>query len=359
MAVMRGLLAPEIISPNHVLSQLVIGAAVVAAATGGAALLLGQAPSPRTGPAAIQLVVADDPATGDAITSREPAWPLDAGELLLIARAGERTYMKLATLRDRRMPPHETPALVASDAGTITAVAALSPNALGIEHRGWLGREVLVDGWCRATVTRFAVVSRLTGSTDYAGLEGDWTAANVMENGSRMLAAELSDCSGPFRDTPLATFSMSVARFARDARLAPVVDFVQVDDILLADMASNRMYAFDQALEANEVQHTTHVLRHPTTGVTWVVAHAVRDEGCGGDNVNAFGLFRVDQDGTLATVELRDLGELWSIDRIVDLEGDGIPELLGTDQLGMDVLVTTTHGRELARLERAFYGCAC
>jgi len=46
----------------------------------------------------------------------------------------------------------------------------------------------------------------------------------------------------------------------------------------------------------------TRVVRHPTTGVTWVVAHAQGGRECGGLDVNIVGLFKLRPDGTLVTV---------------------------------------------------------
>jgi hypothetical protein len=100
-------------------------------------------------------------------------------------------------------------------------------------------------------------------------------------------------------------------------------------------------------------------LRDPQTGTFWISAHAHEQEGCGGVDINFWGLFRVEADGSLTTVQLRQLGELNQIDHIVDIDGDGIPELVGRGWLEPDNAVTTIDGTDLATFSTPFVGCPC
>jgi hypothetical protein len=325
--------------------QLVIGVAACAAATLGASLLLAQQPLPRPAPATLALdMTADEPHELDAATVHEPLnRHLDPSQMLPVVRIGRQTYMKLAAIDDGAMPVHGSPTLRIATDSVHTVTAEIAASNVGIEHRGWLHRDVYVDGTCHATVEGFAVVARLVGSPLYAGFEEDWTAKSVLEFGAPFVAAKLSGCTGDY---------------ARDASLSRAITLVDDKDAGLAKAAWNQLAAFDRRVNGHDVVRTVRVLRHPTTGTTWVLAHGLLDEGCGGDSVNAFGLFVVNHGGNLSTVVERDLGDLWSIDRIIDITNVG-PVLSGKDQLGMDKLLTLAWGEELARLPLEFYGCGC
>jgi hypothetical protein len=90
-----------------------------------------------------------------------------------------------------------------------------------------------------------------------------------------------------------------------------------------------------------------------------VSVHARRFESCGGPDINLWGLFRVDQAGQLTPVKLRPLAPLYSIERLVDLDGDGDFELIGRDWLGLERILTSSAGVELQRLRTPFFGCPC
>jgi hypothetical protein len=106
-------------------------------------------------------------------------------------------------------------------------------------------------------------------------------------------------------------------------------------------------------------QLSTHVLRHPRTGAVLVAVHALRDTGCGGLDINVWGLYRAAADGTLTPVHETRLEQLHSIERIIDVEGDGELELIGRSWLGDDIVLTAADGSELDRLDMQFYGCPC
>ena len=272
----------------------------------------------------------------------EPARPT-TGELQLVFEAAGATYMQLSS----EVPAHEPPVLFDR-----TAIAKTDAGA----HRHWLGRSVIVDGTCRANVVGFAVVARVTGTADYApGAHAQWTASNVFEHGAPVLAAKLDGCSGTI---------------ARDAELSPIVVPKSIDDDLLAKRARMKFLASGPAHDAQyvweadgrkgkwhaskEAKLAAIVFTHH--GSKWVSVHGKIDEGCGGPEINLYALYRGDE---LATVEQRDLGDLWSIDSIIDIENDGRFELVGTPWLANDVIVTRANGDEITRLELPYYGCPC
>jgi hypothetical protein len=81
--------------------------------------------------------------------------------------------------------------------------------------------------------------------------------------------------------------------------------------------------------------------------------------GCGDAAVNVWGLYRVEHDGSLTAVQLHKLDDLWSISKLIDVDNDGEPELIGSDWLGLDTIVIRGSGDELERLSLAFFGCPC
>ncbi|HLL25183.1 MAG TPA: hypothetical protein VK427_23775, partial [Kofleriaceae bacterium] len=188
---------------------------------------------------------------------------------------------------------------------------------------------------------------------------GTWTAANVMELGAPMIAARLDGCEG---------------KLARDATHAPIVVPTVIEDDALAArgrtqlLASRAARAAEAEWRANDREGdwreseftsvSTRIVRHPTTNETWVSAHARIEEGCGAPDINIWGLYRV-VGSTLVAVQERNLGELWSIDQLVDLEGDGTLELVGAPWLENDVVIVRANGDEVSRLELPFFGCAC
>jgi hypothetical protein len=290
------------------------------------------------------------------------AQPVRSNELSLVFSAGGATYVKLAEIGEdaAAMPKHGKGKLVDDD-GITTALASIDAADVPAAYRRWTDREVLVDGTCRANVTGFYVVSRLTGDTGYAGVDDEkWTVKNVLEHGSVMLAAKLDGCDGTF---------------ARGAELPPVIVPAELEDAELAAKARAALIASQPSQETQrdylEFETTkpwyeseyatfaTRIVRHPTTGVTWVSVHGSMEHGCGGPDVNVWGLYRVEADGTLAAVQLRRLGDMHSIDKLIDIDNDGELEMIGTPWLGLDTVVARGSGEELDRLSLTFFGCPC
>ena len=359
----RQLVVPPHVSAIHMaagLGLLAAGIAIVAAASG--------APVPALAPEVELAEVAASttaPAPRSAVAASEQAAPIP-DEIKLVFRAGGASYMRLADVeRDAsgalQWPRHGAPRLVKEDGAEIV-LAAVEGDDVPLVHRAWAGRQVIVDGGCRATVTGFAVASRLYGDPAYAGLEKErWDAASVMESGAQVLAARLDGCSGAF---------------ARDAALAPVVVPEPIRDERLAAAARRALLASPAAAEVKQswdelgpsdaegpwwqhAQLSADVLRHPRTGATFVAVRASAEFYCGGPDINLWGLYRVGDHGALAPVHVLRLEQLRSIDRIIDVEGDGQLELIGRTWPSDDVVLAGADGRELDHLGMQFYGCPC
>jgi hypothetical protein len=262
------------------------------------------------------------------------------------------------------MPKHGKLRHVRDDETSVdTAIASVSEREVPAAHRVWMGRQLVLDTGCTAKVTGFAVVAQLTGQPSYAPEDlSAWSAKSVMAHGSVMLAAKLDGCA--------------TATYARDATLPAVVIPEPVeDDAALIDAARAKLIASSAAraeqaewLEAwpqaegdwhAHARFESIVVRHPVTGVTWVSVHANSDFGCGGNDFNLWGLFRVEPDGSLATTQLRDLGELHAVKQLIDIEGDGELEVIGAPWLGLDRVIVRPGGAEVSRVDLPFFGCPC
>jgi len=363
---MTGSLRPEIVPPSHSYLWGMVGASLGCGVV-GAMVVLATTAAPMPGvlvPALPDVRMEESVRMPISVETRRTVAPAPrSSQLRFVFRAGGATYMKLEDLGSagdpKQLPAHGQVKLVTADDST-AAIAVVRDAEVPEAHRGWKGKQVLVEQSCTATVVGFAVVSRLVGDTGYAGIEDEaWTAASVMGSGKTVLAARLDGCTKGL--------------YARDAALPKIVALEPVANEDLALAARSALLASDAARETQLQwaeagqegewsEHTeldTKVLRHPLTGVTWISVHGNADEGCGGPEVNVWGLFRVERDGSLATVEARKLEDLHRIEQIIDLEGDGELELVGRPWLGLDLVLTRASGEELERLAMPFYGCPC
>lgn len=307
-----------------------------------------------TAPYVIRLAVVAALATGAAwlLPSRAEPAPTTDARAWLVVRVGDASYLPLAPATTEHAPPKlVTPT---------TAVAEVAIDDVPARTRAWLDREVIVDGTCRTRVAGFAIVARVAGAPEYApGAPSAWTADAVLVHGAPQLAARLADCHGTL---------------ARDAAVPPPVVATPVDDRVLARKARAKLLASGPAHDAQYVwqqagergswsqselaEIDTRIVQHPLTGVRWVSVHAKVDAECGGVEINLWALYRT-RGTTLETVEQRELGDLWSIDELVDVDRDGKLELVGSPWLGADRVLVRADGEELARLAVPFYGCPC
>jgi hypothetical protein len=284
-----------------------------------------------------------------------------SSELLFVFRAGGSTFVRLVDLEEAQVPKHGRLRLV-DDREGVAAIGTVADADVPVSYRAYRGKRLRVDGVCSAKVVGLAVVARLAGDAEHAALEQQtWTTSAVMQRGAVMLAARLDGCEQ--------------GTYARDATLRDVVRPTPIVDQNLASVARSLVIASEPAVEAqnewkkarldgnwyDDVELAISVMRHPITDVVWVTAHGIYSEtGCGGPEVNVWGLFRAGPNGMLETVDIRKLERLHSIDHVIDLEGDGNLEIVGKPWLGLEtVLVEAAGERELDRLPMPFFGCGC
>jgi hypothetical protein len=267
---------------------------------------------------------------------------VESSEVALVFSVGKQSYVKLGAADGIEHGKAKHTKVDGMDA----AIAKVTS-----EHP-WLGREVIVDGTCKAKVTELAIVARLEGWDE------SYTAKQVMEEGAPVLAGKLDGCAG---------------KLARPAELPPIVVPTVIENDALAAKAKALVLASREASETadewlrdyersdwqTEAGWDIRVMKHPLTGVTWVSAHAYTEPGCGAPEANIWGLFRVSADGKLTAAQLRNLGDAIRIDQLIDLEGDGELEVLGRPWLGTEQLLTHASGEAIDDVPLAFIGCPC
>jgi len=239
-----------------------------------------------------------------------------------------------------------------------TAVAAVRPADLPLELRAWQGREVLVDGACRAKITGFVMLARADGWPDFDG-DGPakWTAPRVASAGLPVLAGRLSACKAGL--------------WAQAADQKPVMTTIPLDaDRLLEFNARADLFgtAFaddlqqqwhDAGLQGDwrlEVPITTRIVEQASTKQRHVVLHAVRQGGCGDFDVGVIAVYRVRSDGTVERVTIYHSG-LHAIEEVI--EKDGQLMFIGNSGITSYHRLEDLTGAEKLADEYPFVGCPC
>lgn len=271
-----------------------------------------------------------------------PVKRVESSELTLVFKVGKQSYVKLGSAEGVK---HGRAKHVKAE-GIDAAIAPVDNT------HAWLGRDVIIDGTCKAKVTELAIVARLEGWDE------KYTAKQVMEDGVPVLAGKLDGCDG---------------KYARPAELPPVVVPLEIDNPELGEQAKALVLASRAADEVSDewqrdYDHSNwqeqagwdiRVFKHPLTGATWVSAHAWNEPGCGSPEINLWGLFRVREDGTLVARQLRKLGDMMRIDQLIDIEGDGEFEVLGRSWLSVEQRLSRESGATIDEMPLSFIGCSC
>jgi hypothetical protein len=280
-------------------------------------------------------------------------------EVMMVFAAGRHSFVKLEDLEGGG-PRHTKPRLVEDEDGGQIAVATIADDDVPARLASWRGKRVVIDGTCTATVTGFALASRLIGSPGYAYDDGEireWTATNVLALGHRVIAARIDGCRGTY---------------ARDAALPAIVVPQEIEDSGLAKRARAALLASPAAAEVEHAlqrdgytpdwaaaDFTIRSVRHPKTGETWVTAHATNHGTCGDPSAALWGVFRVDH-GKLIATHTRSAGVGWSPGTLLDVDGDGELEVIAESWLGLTTTIEHVDSQErLAELSQQFYGCGC
>lgn len=344
-----------------------------AAAVAGVGLTVYSVVSARPAPAPVCLEIKPTVIAPPVVA--EPPKPVLSSEVRLAFTADGASYVKLAEVGNRAsedgepartdglaMPRHGAARLVEDDY-VRSSVATVAVSDVPMMYASWLGRRFRIDEHCEASVVGFAVVARLTGEPSYAAIENEaWTASNVMKAGQPVLAAKLDGCKGTL---------------ARDAALSPIVFPDVRHDAALEDAARDALLRSKLAAETQrewDVQRqddhtvpatwtanaelTAKVLRHPTTGKTFVSVQLAVASGCGAPEANIWALYE-QTDGGLRPVVERKMSDIQTIDQLVDIDGDGSFEMVGSPWINNEQVILRPSGERLESLATQFYGCPC
>jgi hypothetical protein len=341
------------------LSLLGLGCGFVGAVSGASAASALAHPAAVSIPE-IAVALPDEPVTMSTASTGTDAEPpsTQVGFVTMVAGAHWFVLDVDATTVKHRAAPQ-----LVDDDGIFSAIAPLHARELTPALRAWRGTAVTVDGTCTDTVRDFAVITQLTGDPGYAGEadEARWTAASVAKNGNSVIAVKLEHCTGTY---------------ARAVGAPPVVPFFAVDDarsaeatteLMKSDLARQARAEFTAQLgESTEpeasfdraTQITTHAARDPRNGTLWIAVHARAEFACGGPEDNFWALYRATGD-QLITVASGMTSNLASIDALVDLDGDGVPEVLGSGWISPTHAFYGTDMTELSSFSVPYFGCPC
>jgi hypothetical protein len=263
------------------------------------------------------------------------------------------------------LPPHAQPVLVRVDGIPFAAVAAVQAGDLPAAIAGWQGREVLVEGACRAHVTGFALLSRVY-SEDLAYEEQEQRLSAVElarmifdDLGHLVLAARLDGCQGTYAQPAGIPAAATVARVldSHPAVSAAVLALRQSK----AGRAAQRTWRENDYEGAwwQDAEVTTQVLQHPRTGETFISVHALADAECGGLEINLWGMYRVAASGKPVPLVQRALDNVHELETFLDIDGDGRFEILASSLWGMDTFLLRADGSRQAMLHVPYFGCQC
>jgi hypothetical protein len=262
---------------------------------------------------------------------------------------------------------HRATRLVGDHDYPSATIAALRDRDQPAALRAWRNTRVIVDGGCTDTVHDFAVISQVTGEPIYAEDAtdeslGHWSAAMIAEHGLTVVAAKLDHCTGTYARAATAPAAvpfpavedavlgkraetmLMTSQVATDARAALRAQFSDVE--VSANMA------FDRVTEIS-----TKIARDPRTSTMWISVHAHAEFSCGGPDVNFWGLYRMAGDQLVMVRE--QAADLANIEALVDLDGDGIPELLGGGWISPTHAFYDQALQPIVSYDVPFFGCPC
>lgn len=281
----------------------------------------------------------------------EPAWHADVH---LVFTVGAERWVALDDGSASDLTAYSRPVLFATDGVDGVAIAAVEPARLPEPARAWRDRVVVVGGACREQLAAFAYIGRATGDLAYNnddhGHHPPWTPAWIAERGRVVLAARLSRCSGAFAQPAAAATAVAFERVTGNAASAAAA---KARAALLASSFAAK--AADDWREAEvttpwtqDVRVDVIVARDPRNHATWVSARVHTRFRSGQPFASFWGLFRLQADGSLEQVALLE-PRLEQINSLVDLDGDGTPELIGSALVKGEIALDA-HGDVISEL---------
>jgi len=299
----------------------------------------------------------------EAIRGHEPI--TDPAEFAMVFAVQGTSYLRLSgdDVPDEERVVRGSPEVLEDD-GVYSVVVPVALGAVPPELRAWAGRDVLVDGTCRARIVGFANISRVSGEAgdawDYENEQERevpaWTAEAVVAS-NVTLAAKLDGCHGTWARaesySPAAVAAKIDAPALESAALADLLAKTDDDELQRswAEMGGEGDWR-----DAAEV--VSHVYQHPLTNERWVFVQARKLGSCGDASFDVMAAYRAREDGTVRRVADLDFG-YETIEQVVDLDGDGQPELvLGEgDHSALVDLANERH--ESIHVPYHSYGCGC
>lgn len=289
----------------------------------------------------------------------------DPAELAMVFSVDGTSYVRISY--DERATSHGRRRMI-DDGTTKSVVASVSTSALPVGLRTWAGRTVLVDGTCRARVVGFAEVSRVAGdppgTEDYYYSPEDerpeelpeWTIENISE-ANVVLAAQLDGCTGTWaRGTEFSPAAIAELDAAPELESAALADLLAESDSDPTQDSWRESGGEGDWREA--VDPTATVYTHPLTGERWIFASAYMGGGCGEPGVEVMAAYRASADGKVHRVaDLEYAGQ--TIDSVIDVDGDGQPELLLGGGDSVDLVDLKNTGHDSISVSYHSYGCGC
>ena len=285
----------------------------------------------------------------------------DLAELAFVFSVDGVSYVRLSS--EERALARGSARMIEED-GVYAVVAPVTTAAMPAELRAWAGRSVLVDGVCRARVVGFAEVSRISGDPadpyredmGEGGEPATWTIESVTDSGV-VLAAELDGCTGTW---------------ARSTDYSPAAVAAKIDAPELEEAARKDLLArgdFDPTQEAwtaaggegdwrDAAEVVTQVYQHALTDERWVFVQARRPGGCGEPGFDVMAAYRANADGTVRRVADLEFGHD-DIAEVVDVDGDGQPELLLGDGNHAELVDLANERHESISVPYRSFGCGC
>ena len=295
-----------------------------------------------------------------ASTVRDERQPAPSNKPGFVIDVDDATWMIL-DVDPTSIDTHRAPHLAAGEYASDT-VALLRDRDLTSELRGWRGQDVIVDGTCTDTLHDFALITQVTGDPVYADdtTHPHWTTKTIEANGTHFVAAKLSHCTGKYARAASAPAAVPFPEVAAPELEQRAVTALKTSPTGLAVRAQiAEQYSGSEKINFDEAtQVETKVARDPRTGATWIAVHAHADFMCGGPEINFFGLYRVTE-GELVTVREIQSPDLAGVDALVDLDGDGVPELLGNGWITPNRAFYNQDLAPIVSYEIPFFGCPC
>lgn len=289
----------------------------------------------------------------------------DAAEFAMVFDVEGTSYLRLSN--ELRGKSHGKARMIV-EGDVYSVVAPVAASALPSELAKWNGREVLVNGTCRARVIGFAEVSRASGeapgSENYwytpeeerPATPPTWTKKAVMAD-NVTLAAELDGCSGTWaRSTEYQPAQVARATEEPGLETDAIADLIaKGDDDPIQDEWKQAGGEGDWR-DAADVKATT--FEHPTTGEKWIFVSAYEGGGCGDPSVSKMAAYRVGKTGKLHKFTDLDYAGR-TISDVVDLDGDGQPELVLGEGSSSELVDLKNTYHDSIDVSFHYSGCGC